>query len=83
MMTAKVLKNLLGDRTRWRAAKQHEYYERDEHTREWLDYCEKINLKGIDDCIAILEKLHSEYDKYYERTALQNAIRHLELYRKY
>jgi len=73
---------LLGDRKRYRARRQAEYTTHDKLTREWLEYTEETNFRTIQDCIEILEKLREDYDKYYERAALQNAVRHLNLYLK-
>jgi len=82
-MTSKQLKEMIGEHKRWRATKQIEYHTHDRMTRDWLNYCDDINQKTIDDCIEIIEELREKYDKYYERAALDNAIRHLKLYATY
>lgn len=46
--------------------------------RGWIVYAEDVSIDSIVQCIRILEKLRGDYDKYYEREALQNGIDHLE-----
>lgn len=58
----------------------NEWDDGDSNQREWLEFCETVVSTTINDCIRLLEKLHADYDKYYERQALKNAIRHLEQY---
>ena len=65
---------------RWTKRSQKEWTEADEHTKKWLQWCEGRVDHSINDCIEILEALRLSYDKYYERQALANAIRHLEMY---
>lgn len=65
---------------RWEKQNQKEWRTGDEHTRRWLQWAEGRVDDTIGDCIEILEALRLSYDKYYERQALANAIRHLEMY---
>ncbi len=63
--------------------RKEDYEEWDNGSREqrdWLIFCEQIVNATINDAIRIVEKLHGEYDKYYERLALKNAARQLERY---
>ena len=53
----------------------------DTYSRDWVQYCELVASEAIKDCIDILEDLHDQYDKYHERVALKNAIRHLNIYK--
>ena len=61
-------------------ANQIKEYTSSNEAREWLDWSEKRVDESISDCIELLEHLKDSYNKYYERIALQNAIRILEMY---
>lgn len=65
---------------RWQKHHQKEWRGDDELSRRWLQWCEGRVDSTINDCIEILEELRLAYDKYYERQALANAIRLLEMY---
>lgn len=65
---------------RWEKQNQKEWISGDEHTRRWLQWCEGRVDETINNCIEILEALRLSYDKYHERQALANAIRHLEMF---
>lgn len=65
---------------KWSKLNQEEWFSGSDNVREWLEWCEVRVENTIGDCIEILEKLRLDYDKYYERQALANAIRYLQMY---
>lgn len=64
----------------WKKEDHEEWRNGDGYQREWLGWCEDRVADAVSDCVEILEELRKSYDKYYERQALANAIRHLEMY---
>ena len=71
---------MVGSMKRWKKEDFKEYFEGDSQQREWLDFCEKVVDSTINDMIRIVERLHEDHDRYFERVALKSAVNHLEQY---